>query len=235
MASLLPAHTLHELPTDLRVTHRVADQAARALSGYCHCTGVQAVPSTAARDWLPSAVPPEPDVAGPELNSCRTCSPASELPGSHPKPSAEGLTPPTVSTAHPCSTTRRGLNLFSAHDVSGTRRFYLYRQPGGVSVTVSPPQIPPPPTSGFVGVLISVPVALVIKLKREENVKGIWDLREKRHTTRTVVKGKGRIHTRLAAHRSVLSLCPRPCHGDWSLSLLCVQSAVSRLPPAFFC
>jgi hypothetical protein len=38
---------------------------------------------------------------------------------------------------------------------------------------------PPPPPSGFVGVLTSVPVALVIK--REESNKRIWDLREKRH------------------------------------------------------
>ena len=50
-------------------------------------------------------LPPEPIVAGLELGNCRTCSPASELPGSHPEPSAAGLTPPTVSTAHPCSTT----------------------------------------------------------------------------------------------------------------------------------
>ena len=40
---------------------------------------------------------------------------------------------------------------------------FLPVQPGRVPITVSPPQIPPPPPSGFVGVLTSVPVALVIK------------------------------------------------------------------------
>ena len=40
---------------------------------------------------------------------------------------------------------------------------FLPVQPGRVPIIVSPPQIPPPPPSGFVGVLTSVPVALVIK------------------------------------------------------------------------
>ena len=51
---------------------------------------------------------------------------------------------------------------------------FLPVQPGRVPITVSPPQIPPPPPSGFVGVLTSVPVALVIK--------------------------KGRIHTHIIVH-----------------------------------
>ena len=42
----------------------------------------------------------------------------------------------------------------------------------------SPLLVPPLLRLGSVGVLTSVPIALVIK--REENVRGIWDLREKR-------------------------------------------------------
>ena len=56
---------------------------------------------------------------------------------------------------------------------------FLPVQPGGVPVTVSPLLTPPLLRLGSVGVLTSVPVALVIK--REEKNKRIWDLREKRH------------------------------------------------------
>ena len=75
---------------------------------------------------------------------------------------------------------RCGLNLYGTRRFypPGTRRFYLYslaecRSPN------SPLLTPPLLRLGFVGVLTSVPVALVIK--REEKNKRIWDLREKRH------------------------------------------------------
>ena len=59
---------------------------------------------------------------------------------------------------------------------------FLPVQPGRVPITVSPPQIPPPPPSGFVGVLTSVPVALVIKKGRIHTHTLSWD------TSRPLVK-----------------------------------------------
>ena len=66
-----------------------------------------------------------------------------------------------------------------AHDVSTCTASALWRSTRVTVSAISSPNPSPSAVGAFVGVLTSVPVALVIK--REEKNKRIWDLREKRH------------------------------------------------------